>query len=407
VKAAIAAVVGLASLATPLVAAGEEPPANTPPVAVADTATVAAGASVVVPVLANDTDDGLGRPVGEPPALEVVSTTGDSRVTFTPQQVSFQSLVTDSGPYTFSYVVSDGELRATAAVTVSITPARRTVSLTAPATVVALHRLTLSGRVQPAAAVKVTIQKRRGSRPWRSVATRRAAADGSFTHSLTPNRPGRVRFRAVTSWGSSPVVDRRVVLRPDVVVSGPLVRSDVPWSYRAGCPVGPSSLRRVTLTHLRYDGRVRRGSVVVAASTVPAVTKMFTNALRERFPFKQLVPTDRFYAGGRRTPTGSDLAAMAADNTSAFNCRSVTGNPYRLSQHSYGNAIDINTVRNPYVTASRFYPPFAGTYLNRSNRHPGMLFSDGIVNRTLRSYGWRWGARWAHPDYQHFSSNGG
>ena len=54
-----------------------------------------------------------------------------------------------------------------------------------------------------------------------------------------------------------------------------------------------------------------------------------------------------FYAAGRRSPTGSDLAAMRADNTSAFNCRTVTGNPYRLSQHSYGNAIDINTVRNP------------------------------------------------------------
>jgi hypothetical protein len=406
-KRVVVAVAAVASLATPVVAAGEEPPANTAPVAVADTATVAAGASVVVPVLANDTDDGLGRPVGTPPALEVVSTTGDSRVTFTPQQVSFRSLITDSGPYTFSYVVSDGELTSTASVTISITPARRTLSLTAPATVVALHRLTLSGQVKPPVSATVTIQKRLGTKPWRSVARRKASANGRFTYSLTPKRPGRLRFRAVTSWGTSPVVDRRVVLRPDVVVSGPLARSDVPWSYRAGCPVGPSNLRRITVTHLRYDGLARRGSVVVAASTVPAVTRMFTNALRGRFRFKQLVPADKFYAGGRRTPTGSDLAAMAADNTSAFNCRSVTGNPYRLSQHSYGNAIDINTVRNPYVTASRVYPPFAGTYLNRSNRRPGMLFSDGIVNKTFRAYGWRWGARWTHPDYQHFSSNGG
>ena len=47
---------------------------------------------------------------------------------------------------------------------------------------------------------------------------------------------------------------------------------------------------------------------------------------------------------------------MAAGNTSAFNCREVTGNPYRLSQHSYGNAIDINTFENPYVTSSKVYP---------------------------------------------------
>ena len=56
---------------------------------------------------------------------------------------------------------------------------------------------------------------------------------------------------------------------------------------------------------------------------------------------------------------------MAANNTSAFNCRKVVGNPYRISQHSYGNAIDINTVRNPYVVGSRVYPAFAATYLRR------------------------------------------
>ena len=98
---------------------------------------------------------------------------------------------------------------------------------------------------------------------------------------------------------------------------------------------------------------------------------------------------------------------MAADNTSAFNCRSVTGNPYRLSQHAYGIAIDINTVRNPYVTASRVYPSFAREYLDRSHARPGMLYYDGVVARTFRSFGWLWGARWAHPDYQHFSINGG
>ena len=90
-----------------------------------------------------------------------------------------------------------------------------------------------------------------------------------------------------------------------------------------------------------------------------------------RFPVRSMKPTDAYYAHGRRTPTQSDIAAMNADNTSAFNCRPVTGNPYRVSQHSYGNAIDINTVRNPYVAGSRVYPSLARTYLNRSNVRTG------------------------------------
>ena len=96
---------------------------------------------------------------------------------------------------------------------------------------------------------------------------------------------------------------------------------------------------------------------------------------------------------------------MAADNTSAFNCRSVTGNPYRVSQHSYGNAIDVNTYENPYVTSGRVYP--SRHFLSRAPYRKGMILRRGVVHRAFSSAGWLWGARWSHPDYQHFSSNGG
>jgi hypothetical protein len=118
-------------------------------------------------------------------------------------------------------------------------------------------------------------------------------------------------------------------------------------------------------------------------------------------------PVDAYYAGGRRTPMGSDKASMRAGNTSAFNCRPVVGNPYRVSQHSYGNAIDINTIENPYVTGSAVYPAGSREYLRRSPYRRGMILRDGPVASRMRSLGWLWGARWSHPDYQHFSSNGG
>ena len=144
-------------------------------------------------------------------------------------------------------------------------------------------------------------------------------------------------------------------------MSGPLSASDVRWSYRSGCPVAPSGLRRITMNRFTYGRVVARGSLVVHASAVPALLKVFKASFAARFPVRSMKPVDAFYAGGRRTPTQSDVAAMKADNTSAFNCRPVTGNPYRVSQHSYGNAIDINTVRNPYVVGSRVYPGFART----------------------------------------------
>ena len=56
-------------LVAPVGVAGAQQAPNQPPTPAPDEATVAAGQSVTVPVLANDSDDGLGRPEGEPPRL--------------------------------------------------------------------------------------------------------------------------------------------------------------------------------------------------------------------------------------------------------------------------------------------------------------------------------------------------
>ena len=101
----------------------------------------------------------------------------------------------------------------------------------------------------------------------------------------------------------------------------------------------------------------------------------------------------------------------AAAVACTFNCRPVTGNRYRISQHSYGNAIDINTFENPYVTWSRDYPaaaeyPYYRFRAQNLDDH-GVISTYSVVAQTFKAFGWVWGGRWSPPDYQHFSSNGG
>ena len=60
-----------------------------------------------------------------------------------------------------------------------------------------------------------------------------------------------------------------------------------------------------------------------------------------RFPIERIQLVDDFGA--------DDAASMAANNTSAFNCRNIDGRPGVWSEHSYGWAIDINPVQNPWV----------------------------------------------------------
>ena len=56
---------------------------------------------------------------------------------------------------------------------------------------------------------------------------------------------------------------------------------------------------------------------------------------------------------------GNDDRSMAANNTSAYNCRPVAGTA-RWSDHAYGTAIDINPVQNPYLRAGAPVEPPAG-----------------------------------------------
>jgi hypothetical protein len=200
----------------------------------------------------------------------------------------------------------------------------------------------------------------------------------------------------ITYYSSSRTVVVTGTWRPSVKA---VTAAEMPYTYRSGCPVGPSGLRRVKMPYYDWAGVPQMGDIVLRISSSDDMQRVFKKTFDARFPIRKMRLVDVY--------RGSDISSMAADNTSAFNCRKVTGNPYRLSQHSYGHAIDINTVENPYVTASQVYPSGSQTYLNRRNVRKGMIVTGGVIAKAMRAEGWPWGARWSHPDYQHFSANGG
>lgn len=132
----------------------------------------------------------------------------------------------------------------------------------------------------------------------------------------------------------------------------------------------------------------------------PKIIVVMRKLFDARFPIERIELVDRFDA--------NDDKSMDANNTSAFNCREVEDRPGVWSQHSYGRAIDINPIQNPYVSGSGEVSPAAGAaYADRSKRLPGMIRSKDAVLDAFASIGWRWGGYWSSAkDYQHFSSNG-
>lgn len=168
--------------------------------------------------------------------------------------------------------------------------------------------------------------------------------------------------------------------------------------WREGCPVGLDDLVVLELDRWTFDGNVRPGRLVVAASVADAVLQAFADLFDARFPIERMDPIEAF--------GGDDDASMDANNSSAFNCRFV-GGTQTWSQHAHGTAVDLNPVQNPYVRGSTVAPPAGAAYLDRADLRPGMVTRPGPVEEAFAAIGWGWGGDFSSSrDYQHFSATG-
>ena len=172
-------------------------------------------------------------------------------------------------------------------------------------------------------------------------------------------------------------------------------------SWHSGCPVGPSQLRKLAMSFWGFDHRAHTGHLVVRASVVSDIVTAFHAMYRGKFPIRRMRPVSVY--------DGDDNVSMRHDNTSAFNCRyAVSNGPKHWSMHAYGEAVDINTVENPYKLDGRVRPKKGEPYMDRSNVRPGMIVSGSVPLRVFTNLGWGWGGNWSSsPDYQHFSTTGG
>lgn len=183
-----------------------------------------------------------------------------------------------------------------------------------------------------------------------------------------------------------------------VLPIGPGTRARMRSSWRRGCPVPIRDLRLVSVKHWGFDGGVHEGELIlhedVAEDVVRAMRRLFT----ARFPIERMRLVDEY--------GGDDERSMAANNTSAFNCRRVAGSG-SWSEHAYGRAIDVNPVQNPEVRDGEVSPEAGAAYVERSRPGGGMLRPGDEVVRAFAAIGWEWGGDWRSlKDYQHFSATG-
>lgn len=171
-------------------------------------------------------------------------------------------------------------------------------------------------------------------------------------------------------------------------------------TWESGCPVPLRDLALLRFNYWRFDGDVDRGPMVVNRTVARDVLGVFEKLFESRFPIRRVALAKRFRPNADPDSRGSV--------TASFNCRPVVtpdGPGNTFSQHSYGLAVDVNSLQNPYVRADGYVQDrFARPYVDRSQDLPGMIHDGDVVVQAFADIGWAWGGRWSSgKDYMHFS----
>lgn len=172
-------------------------------------------------------------------------------------------------------------------------------------------------------------------------------------------------------------------------------------SYHKNSRIKYQDLRYVKVKYYDFSGEVRSGELIVNKKIAKKTVKIFYELYKMKYPIERMKLVDEYGA--------DDEKSMRANNTSAFNYRTVAGTN-RLSKHALGLAIDINPRINPYINAKGVLTPKNGkAYRNRKlNKCRGeyaeyMIQKDSEITKLFKKYGFSWGGDWKYSkDYQHF-----
>lgn len=102
-------------------------------------------------------------------------------------------------------------------------------------------------------------------------------------------------------------------------------------------------LSYLEIPYYDFNGNVQTGEMIVHRQLADEVLLIFQDLYNIQYPIEKMELVDNYGA--------DDWKSIEANNTSAFNYRGVNDGPISkgLSNHAYGECIDINPLINPYI----------------------------------------------------------
>lgn len=170
-------------------------------------------------------------------------------------------------------------------------------------------------------------------------------------------------------------------------------------SYTENPNIQLSELSYLKMLYYGFDGNTYVGEMIVNRKIESDVLEIFKTLYENKYPIEKMVLIDDYHA--------DDSLSMEDNNTSAFNYRTISGSD-RLSNHSYGMAIDLNPKYNPYVKTAAdgsivCQPESGREYADRSRDFAYKIDENDLACRLFTEAGFTWGGNWnSVKDYQHF-----
>lgn len=169
-------------------------------------------------------------------------------------------------------------------------------------------------------------------------------------------------------------------------------------------PIALDRLALISIPYFDFDGAEHNdGELIVLDAVAEQAAAIFFQLYKNRFPLAKIRSAHHYGA--------SDELSMEDNNSSCFCVRPIEGTDL-TSLHSYGLAIDINPLQNPFVMFdektgnAKIYPKNGWEYLNRHNQKEGMV--ETIVPLLAEHGFFIWGGKWTTPiDYHHFQPQRG
>ncbi len=171
------------------------------------------------------------------------------------------------------------------------------------------------------------------------------------------------------------------------------------YSLAKDCPMKDCHLVYLRLNHRNMQYKEQQGDLVVNIRLIDQISRVFHGLWERRFPVEKMHLIDNYYA--------DDELSMADNNSSGLCQRAKTGQVVESfenwSKHSFGIAVDINPLPNPYVKGALVLPHNAVRYVDRSLHEAGMIYDNDDCCSAFYENGFIWGGLWdTRQDYQHF-----